>query len=83
MTKDQFVKAISPRLLELENLNIFKKKKDDESDHCGEKSDCEHSSVDYGDGPADWLFSPDKLRGLYRHGAKRYHMEIKEEKEFI
>lgn len=85
MTKDEFVKAIQPRLIDLGELNIFKKKDDHDSEHehGNDKNDCEKDSIDYGDGPAEWIFSPDKLRPLYRHGQKTFKIEIKEDKAYI
>ena len=38
------------------------------------------SSYSLGDGQADWVFSPDKIRGLIQVGVKRYHKEVDQEK---
>ena len=65
-------------MLDLDDLNFFKKKDNEEHDNDG-KSSCGEDSIDYGNGPAEWLFSPEKLRPLYKHGMKKFNIEVKEE----
>ena len=88
MTKEQFVSAISPSnfgALLGAGLDLVpgslpfshgeKKKEDSEKDD-KDVSDCGHEELDLGDGPADWIFDPEKLRDLFHHGNKKFGAEL-------
>ena len=90
MLKEQFVSAIAPskfgELFEA-GLDLVpgslpfgggeKKKEDSEKDD-EKSSNCGHEELDMGDGPADWIFDPEKLRDLFHHGNKKWEVELKE-----
>lgn len=94
MVKEQFVKEIAPSnfgALLGAGLDLVpgalpfggeKKKEDSEKDD-KESSDCDHAELDMGDGPADWIFDPEKLRDLFHHGNKKWEVELKENKDWL
>ena len=83
--KDQFVTAIAPSKfgdllgagLDLIPFGGKKKEEEDSEKDDGESgSDCGHEEIDLGDGPADWIFDPEKLRDLFHHGNKKFGAEL-------
>ena len=91
MLKDQFVSAIAPsKFGELLGAGLDlvpgslpfgggeKKKEDSEKDDKESESDCGHEEIDLGEGPADWIFDPEKLRDLFHHGNKKFELDKEE-----
>ena len=53
-------------------------KKEEKENSGSEDSSCKHASIDMGNGPADWIFEPEKLRELFHHANAKFAKEEEE-----
>tara|TARA_B110000285_G_C14970867_1_gene536475 strand:- start:181 stop:435 length:255 start_codon:yes stop_codon:yes gene_type:complete len=70
----------------LEKVGLKKDTDEDKSDKSsshGKESKCDHSDLDLGDGPADWIFTPSSLRDLFHHSNKKFGKELVEETDWL